>query len=286
MHLTSSYLRAWLGKNINNAKILFVKKQSILHNVYQCNCGKRLVLLSSFLLHSSRKKHAQTLNKCHICIDTKRMTSEEFKKHMLNDHKKHKEELCNICPDNGIHPSHCYQCKNTYKSHNLFLLHKKKHEVLNMFKIKKTFNDFLECVLCKEKYLSKEALFCHLEDYLNKTNCFICQFCTKTFKSKKAIKNHLQKVHMTKKPISCQRCGKLSKTRSIHKAHLNTHDPNKKFLCMLCGKKFAQAAGLCIHMKNLHKDAIYPCRFCNKFFRYILQLDSVFIFPTLIKFFV
>ncbi|XP_036339715.1 gastrula zinc finger protein XlCGF8.2DB-like [Rhagoletis pomonella] len=75
-----------------------------------------------------------------------------------------------------------------------------------------------------------------------------CTICPKAFYNNRNLREHMA-VHRNVRDKICDVCNKGFTSRKLLRQHKHVHD-KKKFVCKICGKRFAQFAGLSGHVKS------------------------------------
>lgn len=107
------------------------------------------------------------------------------------------------------------------------------------------------CEICAKGYKTLKSLrwhlnFTHRGNRQGKDSNVVCPICDKSFSTKSALKIHVAN-HTDDGKLACESCGKLVNKFRME-IHMMTHG-EKKFTCEICGKKFAQPAGLNQHVQ-------------------------------------
>ncbi|XP_050529942.1 zinc finger protein 239-like isoform X2 [Daktulosphaira vitifoliae] len=174
----------------------------------------------------------------------------------------------------------CQICATVFKTrYNLLRHFQKRHPEYKMY----------ECDLCRISFPSIEEFKEHLEDKHSRVHTgtgssaeaaaaavaaaavdskqirFACDVCGNMYKNKASAMNHLL-THTAKKTVRCPRCEFTCYTKQQLAVHQTKHD--KRFVCDICSKRFAQKSQLDVHIKAVHyNQRPYSCVLCNKSFK-------------------
>lgn len=160
----------------------------------------------------------------------------------------------------------CQICATVFKTrYNLLRHFQKRHPEYKMY----------ECDLCRISFPSIDEFKDHLEEKHSKihmTNTvdskqvrFACDVCGNMYKNKASAMNHLL-THTAKKTVHCTQCDFTCYTKQQLGVHQTKHD--KRFVCDICHKRFAQKSQLDVHVNAVHyNQRPYSCVLCNKSFK-------------------
>jgi len=160
----------------------------------------------------------------------------------------------------------CQICATVFKTrYNLLRHFQKRHPEFKMY----------ECDLCRISFPSIDDFKDHLEEKhskLHTTNTidskqvrFACDVCGNMYKNKASAMNHLL-THTAKKTVRCTHCDFTCYTKQQLGVHQTKHD--KRFVCDICHKRFAQKSQLDVHINAVHyNQRPFSCVLCNKTFK-------------------
>jgi hypothetical protein len=126
--------------------------------------------------------------------------------------------------------------------------------------------------------LDKMCFVCKVEvedtkDHLRLHNCpYPCGHCKMRFLNQEKLDRHIENFHGdTERPFSCDLCRTSFKTLNNLRSHqtlVHTAEEDKKFVCEVCNKRYAQQALLNAHFNAIHSDVKrFPCNFCGERFK-------------------
>jgi len=160
----------------------------------------------------------------------------------------------------------CQICATVFKTrYNLLRHFQKRHPEFKMF----------ECDLCRISFSSVKQFKNHLEEKHSKVHPtrtidskqvrFACDVCGNMYKNKASAMNHLL-THTAKKNVRCTHCDFTCYTKQQLGVHQTKHD--KRFVCDICHKRFAQKSQLDVHINAVHyNQRPFSCVLCNKTFK-------------------
>lgn len=161
----------------------------------------------------------------------------------------------------------CHLCATVFKTrYNLLRHFQKRHPEYKMY----------ECDLCRINFQSIDEFKDHLEDKHSKVHPtersvdskqvrFACDVCGNMYKNKASAMNHLL-THTAKKTVSCSHCDFTCYTKQQLGVHQTKHD--KRFMCDICNKRFAQKSQLDVHRNAVHyNQRPFSCVLCSKSFK-------------------
>lgn len=163
----------------------------------------------------------------------------------------------------------CQICATVFKTrYNLLRHFQKRHPEFKMY----------ECDLCRISFPSIDEFKDHLEEkHSNKGQHttshtvdsrqvrFACDVCGNMYKNKASAMNHLL-THTAKKSVRCPHCDFTCYTKQQLGVHQTKHD--KRFVCDICNKRFAQKSQLDVHVNAVHYNhRPFRCLLCSKSFK-------------------
>lgn len=160
----------------------------------------------------------------------------------------------------------CQICATVFKTrYNLLRHFQKRHPEYKMY----------ECDLCRISFPSIDEFKDHLEEQHSKVHTtqtvdskqvrFACDVCGNMYKNKASAMNHLL-THTAKKTVHCNQCDFTCYTKQQLGVHQTKHD--KRFVCDICNKRFAQKSQLDVHINAVHyNQRPYVCVLCKKSFK-------------------
>lgn len=160
----------------------------------------------------------------------------------------------------------CQICATVFKTrYNLLRHFQKRHPEYKMY----------ECDLCRISFPSIDEFKDHLEEKHSKVHTthtidskqvrFACDVCGNMYKNKASAMNHLL-THTAKKNVHCTHCDFTCYTKQQLGVHQTKHD--KRFVCDICHKRFAQKSQLDVHINAVHyNQRPFSCVLCNKSFK-------------------
>lgn len=164
------------------------------------------------------------------------------------------------------HETMCQLCATVFKTrYNLLRHFQKRHPEYKMY----------ECDLCRISFPSIDEFKDHLEEKHSKVHTthaidskqvrFACDVCGNMYKNKASAMNHLL-THTAKKTVRCEHCDFTCYTKQQLGVHQTKHD--KRFVCEICHKRFAQKSQLDVHVNAVHyNQRPFACVLCKKTFK-------------------
>jgi len=205
--------------------------------------------------------------------------------HMHRDHSDYKPWQCGFCDtktafvktlyrhlkqEHGVNECPCPKCGKTYSRAQSMLFHMSKHE-------EEDDEEYFECGECQAKFKKKEKLDQHI--FKKHEGGYECDHCDKRFSEQSTLKEHTR-IHTKERPYQCTECGSTFSFQSTFLSHRKMHLREKGmseeearvklyYFCDVCGKSYANKAGLKIHKLHVHEkySEEVPCDVCGISFR-------------------
>jgi len=205
--------------------------------------------------------------------------------HMHRDHSDYKPWQCGFCDtktafvktlyrhlkqEHGVNECPCPKCGKTYSRAQSMLFHMSKHE-------EEEDDEYFECADCHAKFKKKDKLDQHISK--KHDGGYECDHCDKRFSEATILKEHTR-IHTKERPYQCTECGSTFSFQSTFVSHRKMHLREKGmseeeakvklyYFCDICGKSYANKAGLKIHKLHVHEkySEEVPCDVCGKSFR-------------------
>ncbi|XP_073812565.1 uncharacterized protein isoform X10 [Musca autumnalis] len=98
---------------------------------------------------------------------------------------------------------------------------------------------------------------------------FQCEKCSKTFSSKASFEHHMVAKHVPREEFKfeCPECKKKFSCEAYLLRHMEYHNPNKEFICDICGKALPTHDTLKKHNNKVHTPKIpEQCQYCGKWY--------------------
>ena len=123
-----------------------------------------------------------------------------------------------------------------------------------------------ECIICSDRFLTKEELKTHMIVHTMEKN-FSCEICPSAFKHKSTLNQHIVKHAGKNKQFKCDYCAKSFGSRNHLSRHIFNHTGIKPYNCGSCSSSFALKEVLKDHTMRKH-TGIRPhkCPDCDKRF--------------------
>ncbi|KOB71705.1 putative zinc finger protein [Operophtera brumata] len=115
---------------------------------------------------------------------------------------------------------------------------------------------------------------------------FECEVCDKSFRVEQSLKNHSW-IHIREEDYSCFTCQRSFKFQSdldkhikfkkklTYDAHMQIHKPTTKaYTCKICGRSYANWAGLKMHKVTHSSEKPFHCSMCDKKFKRNQELKA------------
>ncbi|KAL3078790.1 hypothetical protein niasHS_014572 [Heterodera schachtii] len=164
----------------------------------------------------------------------------------------------------GERPYKCKFCDKTFAQYGTKTVHEKSaHLGIRNYK----------CPHCDKDLSSPSALYTHKKTHGEKM--FKCQHCPKTFTLKNYLKLHVKQVHeQNERKHSCRFCGKSFAYAGSLQVHLRTHTGERPYQCKFCPKAFASQGNLQSHERTHTGERPYACAKCGRAFIQKSQLTA------------
>ncbi|KAG7298319.1 hypothetical protein JYU34_017919 [Plutella xylostella] len=121
------------------------------------------------------------------------------------------------------------------------------------------------CMYCKEKFKSDTSRIKHMQQIHGMAaRVFKCTACLLEFPSIRVRGYHFVKEHTDK--FVCSICGQKFATQKRLQVHIDRHAGLKKFKCDVCNKGFVMKCELVQHYWAHREDKRFECKLCNKKF--------------------
>lgn len=243
-------------------------------------CGKQFNRHQHWSAHIRSKHTFEKPYKCQLC-DASFATSHSLLVHRRN-HNNEKPYICSTCGKRFV-------CSGDLFHHNKIHLNKKEYEcgicqkrfnttsILRTHKIVKHTQpeDWkYVCALCERRFPINSSLTLHMKRHTGVKD-HSCHICGKKFFNKSEVSKHITS-HSNQKNFKCHLCeDKEYKNKEGLNKHLKiVHDLGtwkapkleKKFLCMLCPRRFTFNNKLQRHLLSHTGEKPYKCDYCDKKF--------------------
>ncbi len=171
-----------------------------------------------------------------------------------------KDHLRN-CHTGNYKTYECHICEKVVKTKPFLRLHISRH-LQNQEGRPKT-----PCKICGKILQDQRTLKAHMKIHDEKREkTHACDKCQAMFYSRHQLKAHLQGVHNDGKLFDCNMCPVKLQSLTRLKEHVKfVHgNPEKKFSCGKCNKKYYHKKALQNHMKVQHDGIRITCPLCRK----------------------
>ena len=98
-----------------------------------------------------------------------------------------------------------------------------------------------------------------------------CKDCSKSFNSTNGLFTHHKVIHQKRLEKNCGLCKIRFESQVAHRIHRNEFHPRKKMdnICPICEKSFNSEYTRDKHLKSIHDNTKFKCKFCEKTFSWI-----------------
>jgi len=130
------------------------------------------------------------------------------------------------------------------------------------------------CEECGKEFPSANVLTRHKR--MHSSRVFHCNICSTDFAEPVAFKRHSVVIHDIHRPFTCSHMGCLYRSDRLSNVekHMSIHSPTHAFACSLCGRTFAQDAGLRSHMLSCMSSRSFLCDLCGSAFNHLQSMQS------------
>ncbi|KAJ8664316.1 hypothetical protein QAD02_005978 [Eretmocerus hayati] len=129
------------------------------------------------------------------------------------------------------------------------------------------------CKYCESVFNKRRQLSIHIKKDHPGKNPFFCELCPKSFRRGESLRDHLR-IHTGEKPFSCEICSKKFSTKNNFGTHMMTH-ANEEFSasvnlgeplysCNLCDSQFKYKLSLMYHVRSHEFATKFVCKICGK----------------------
>ena len=210
---------------------------------YQCSsCRYTFQDLHSLKGHCKRKheKDSELPFTCNVC-DTKYILEESLIHHQLTEHghkiKTHKCDVCNL----------------EFFSKGTKAIHDTIHHNMSL-------NQLYACKFCLEVSSSIGEIVKHHQDCheMQALPFFQCENCDYVSEKLSETRSHMKSEHNIDeyKPYKCKHCEYVHSDLRNFSMHVKNHNPNRSFICDICGASLKKASSLKYHKTSFHKQGM------------------------------
>jgi len=130
------------------------------------------------------------------------------------------------------------------------------------------------CDECGKEFPSANVLTRHKRTHSSRI--FHCSICSTDFVEPVTFKRHSVVIHEIHRPFTCNHpgCNYRSDRLSNVEKHMSIHSPTHAFACSLCGRTFAQDAGLRSHLLSCMSSRTFLCDLCGSAFNHLQSMQS------------
>jgi len=130
------------------------------------------------------------------------------------------------------------------------------------------------CEDCGKEFPSANVLTRHKRTHSSRV--FHCSICSTDFAEPVTFKRHSVVIHEIHRPFTCSHpgCDYRSDRLSNVEKHMSIHSPTHAFACSLCGRTFAQDAGLRSHLLSCMSSRTFLCDLCGSAFNHLQSMQS------------
>jgi len=130
------------------------------------------------------------------------------------------------------------------------------------------------CDECGKEFPSANVLTRHKRTH--SSHIFHCKECSADFSEPVAFKRHSVVMHEIHRPFTCSHpgCNYCSDRLSNVEKHMSIHSLTHAFACSLCGRTFAQDAGLRSHLLSCMSSRSFLCDLCGSSFNHLQSMLS------------
>ncbi|XP_071448084.1 zinc finger protein 62-like [Hetaerina americana] len=155
----------------------------------------------------------------------------------------------------------CEKCGKTFSKRDGLNNHLMRHEDVKPY----------ACTSCPKSFITRRALVVHVRQHTGERP-YMCEVCGKNFTGPTSLYVHQRKhraddgkgggiraAKAVKKPVvkyTCSICHKTLSSKLIFEGHMRQHTGERPFVCEVCGRGFATAKIMKIHVKRHKKNKL------------------------------